>query len=91
MLDIPGIPDAGGLEEDELDLLDRHGAVLHTMGHHQALAGTEFDDPVTEFHPEVAPMDQEKFVLDVVMMPDELPLDLDELDLLAVERGNDPG
>ena len=56
---IAGVPNAGGLEQHQLDLVLGHGAVLHTVGDHEAVARAEFHDTVAELDPESAPMDDE--------------------------------
>jgi hypothetical protein len=45
---------------------------------------SKFDSPITKLHAEAATPHQEQLVLGLVLMPDELPLELDDLHLLAV-------
>src|SRR5436190_13987966 len=45
--------------------------------------------PIAEIHPESSLDDQEQFVLQLVLVPDELALELHELDLLAVQFADD--
>src|ERR1051326_9399674 len=59
--------------------------------HQQALARTELDRVVAEFDPEKTLPDQEELVLAVVAVPGKRAGDLDDLDLLAVERGHHLG
>ena len=52
------------------------------------LAGSEVDDAVPELDAEAAAPDEEQLVLVVMVMPGEVALDLDELELLAVHLGH---
>jgi len=45
--------------------------------------------PIPKLHAEAALDDEEHFVLVVVVVPDERPLKLDQLDLLAVQLADD--
>src|SRR6266699_6069564 len=65
--------------------------MLDAARHHQALARTELDHMVAEFDAEIASPYQEELVLAVVMVPRKRARDLDELDLLAIERRDDLG
>src|SRR5260370_29594361 len=57
----------------------------------QAFAGSERDDMVAELDAQPAFPYQEELVLVLVVVPGKLARDLDEFDLLAIERGNDLG
>jgi hypothetical protein len=63
--------------------------VLDAARHDQEIPLLEPHHPVAEVHVERALDDQEELVLGVVPVPDELPRELGELDVLAVERGHD--
>jgi hypothetical protein len=69
-------------------LLD-DGPVLDATGHDQELALLQPHVTIPKLHAKPAFDDQEEFVLMVVVMPDEQPLELDQLDLLAVLFAND--
>ncbi len=87
--DIARVQRRGGLEQQDVDLLVGDGPVLHAPGHDQELALLQADLSVTEVHAEPSLHDQEEFVLVVVLVPDELALELDQLDVLAVEFADD--
>src|SRR5260370_34079575 len=65
--------------------------MLGAARHHQAFAGSERDDMVAELDAQPAFPYQEELVLVLVVVPGKLARDLDEFDLLAIERGNDLG
>src|SRR5207237_7148275 len=55
----------------------------------QELALFEPDVPIPKLHAKPAFDDKEEFVLGVVVVPDERPLELDQLHLLAVQLADD--
>src|SRR4051812_2512422 len=63
--------------------------MLDAPGHDQELALLQPDVPVPEFHPEATPDHQEELVLVLVVVPDELAQELDQLDVLAVQVPDD--
>src|SRR5260370_36797315 len=65
--------------------------MLGAARQHQAFAGSERDDMVAELDAQPAFPYQEELVLVLVVVPGKLARDLDEFDLLAIERGNDLG
>ena len=67
------------------------GAVLDALRHDQQLAGIEDHLPVTELHPQPPGDDPEELVLVVVVVPDELPLELDDLHVRVVQLADDLG
>ena len=48
------------------------------------------DLPVAEIHPNPPFRDQKKLILVLMMMPDELALEFDQLDVLPIELAGDP-
>src|SRR5262245_48362426 len=81
----------GRLEEQDVSLLLGHRPVFDAPRDDQELARFQPDVPVAELHAEAAVHDQEQLVLALVVVPDERALELDELDLLAVQLADDLG
>lgn len=86
---VAGVEGGRGLEENDLDLVLGDGAVLDAAGYDEHLARGQLNLAVAKLHREGSAMDQEEFILTLVMVPIERALELDELDLLAVELGGD--
>jgi hypothetical protein len=63
--------------------------VFDAAGDDQELALLQPDLPIPKLHPKPAFDDEEKFVLVVVVVPDERPRELHQLDLLTVKFAND--
>ena len=80
-----------GLDEQEVRLLFRHGAVLHALGHHEHLARAKRDVAVVHADRELAAQDEEEVVRVVVLVPVELTLDLDDHQIVPVELADDSG
>ena len=59
--------------------------VLDATRDDQKLTFFQPDLPVTKIHPKPPFHDQEKLILIVMMMPDELSLELDQFDVLAIQ------
>src|ERR1700751_5784535 len=55
---------------------------------HDTLAGIDRDNAISEFDAEDALPHHEELVFALMLVPREFALDLDELDLLAIERGD---
>ena len=83
------VQSAGRVEEQDVDLFVGHGAVLDASGRDEELALFERDFPVPRFRAEPTLHDQEQLVL--VIVPDELPFELDQLDVLAVQLADELG
>src|SRR5215470_20432103 len=89
IVDVAGVSRRSGLEEQDMRLRLGSRTMFDASWHDQKLAGPDIDGMVAELHPEM-PLDaEEQLVLGIVMMPDELPLKLHQLHLLAVESAND--
>src|SRR5215212_1442326 len=84
---IAGVGRARGLDEQEVDLLPRHGTMLDTFGHHEQLARSQMDLAVAQLDREMALEHEEEVVRVVVLVPDELALDLDHHHVMSVELG----
>jgi hypothetical protein len=72
-----------------VDFLLGDRPVFDATGNDQELAFLQPDVPIPERHVEAALHHQEQLVLVVVVVPDELALELDPLDLLAVQFADD--
>ena len=84
MLHVAGVARGRRLEEEHLDLLLRHRSMLHTARDDDEIAGGQLDRTIAKINPESAPQSEKHLVGVVVTVPDELPLELDQLDLLAL-------
>ena len=70
--------------------------VFHPSGNDHEFAGSHFEAPlfsglIAKLHAKFALYHQEEFVLVVVMVPHEFALELDQLDMLAVQFTDDSG
>ena len=74
-----------------MDLLSGDGAMLDATGDDEEFALREGYGAVAKLHLEGALKDQEHLIFGVVLVPDEFTLELDELDVLAVQFADDPG
>src|SRR5262249_4966119 len=86
---VAGVQRRGWLGEKKVGFLLGNGPVFDATRHDQEFALFEPDVPILELHAEAALDDQEEFVLVVVVVPDERPLELDQLHLLAVQFTHD--
>ena len=77
------------LEQQNPHLLLGDGPVLDALRDHDDIARADLDFPVPKLHGHPPPDDVEQLVLFIVGMPEEFPLNLGELDVLAIELGND--
>ncbi len=87
--DIPGIERVGRLKYDDFRLLVSHSAMFDAPRHDEDFSLVQRHTAVPELHPHASLPDEKQLVLIVMMMPDEFPLELHELDLLAVEACHD--
>jgi len=72
-----------------MGLVPRHGPVLDAARDDEEFALAEDDGAVAELDVDGAAHDVEKLVFLGVMVPDELPLELDELDVLPIQLADD--
>jgi hypothetical protein len=63
--------------------------VFRSARNHDELAGLDDNDPITKLHAESALQDEEELVLSVMGVPDELPLELGQLDVEVVDLRHD--
>lgn len=89
--DVAGVEGAGRFEEEDLDFACRHGSVFDAARDDEKLAGLQLDVAITKLHFKTAGDHKEKLILGFVSMPDELAVELDQLDLLTVQFTHDPG
>ena len=85
VVDVPGVSRGGGLEDQDFNLFISDCAMLHTARHDQKLALAQLDRVIAELDAEPSAPDQEQLVLIRVVMPDEVPLEFHEFDLLTVQ------
>lgn len=84
----PVLRTSAGPKNDHFGFFVRRRSVFDAARHNHEFARSHFDAAVAEFHAKYPAPDQ-KHLLDVgVAMPGKRALDLDELDLLAVQRGD---
>jgi hypothetical protein len=67
------------------------GAVLHAPRHDEQLALPQLDVAVSKVDGQAPAHDEEEVVGLVVLVPDERPLHLDDLQLEVVQVADDPG
>jgi hypothetical protein len=89
ILHVARVQSRGRLEQQDVRLLLGHGPDFDAGRHDQEFAYFQPDVSIPELHAEPAFDDEEEFVLGVVVVPDERPLELDQLHLLAVQLADD--
>jgi hypothetical protein len=85
VLNVARVQCRSGLEQEHMGFFFGNRLVLHSLRHDQKLPLLEPDVPIAKLHAESALNYEEKLVFVVVVMPNERPLKLHELDLLAVQ------
>src|SRR5262249_28040870 len=88
---VSGVQGRFGLKQDDLGFLFGERPVLHATRDDDEFAGADADFAVPQLHPHAALHDEKHLVLVVVMMPDELALELHELDQAVVHLADDLG
>ena len=73
------------LDEQEMCFLLRPRTVTHTLGHHENLPGAKRDVALGHLDDETAGKDEEEVIGIGVLVPDELALDFDDHEIVAVE------
>ena len=73
-----------------MNLIGRDGPVLDAARDDQKLPFFQPERMVPKIHSESPLDDQEQLILVLMMMPDKLSLEFDQLDVLAVQIANDP-
>jgi hypothetical protein len=79
------------LEEKDVNFVLGNGPMLRAAWHDDELALVHGDRAVPELHVERALDDEEELIFGFVLMPDERALELDELDVLAIQLADDLG
>jgi hypothetical protein len=87
--DVAGVQSRFRFDEDDVDFLVRHGAMLDAAGDDDEFAGANYRLVVSEFHAQRALRYEKEFVFMVVMMPDEFALYFDDFDLRLVQFADD--
>jgi hypothetical protein len=82
---VTGIDNIGRLDEQCVHLSVSERAVLDASGNHEKLSGIELDVAVSQLDRQPTVDNQEQLISVVVGMPDELALELDDLDLVVVK------
>ena len=80
---IPGVDDTSRLDKDNVGFAFGDRAVLDTAGYDEELSGPESHVPVPHLDGELAARNEEELVSVLVGVPDELTLELDDLDLIV--------
>src|ERR1700693_3458977 len=84
-----GIEHAARLDQQQLDLAFRTGLVLDAARHHEHFARRQMHRAVAEIDAQIALDDDERFVRILVIVPDEVALQLDDLEVIVVHFGDD--
>src|SRR4026208_2551545 len=88
-LRIAGIDHAARLDQQDPTLVGRGRLVLDAPGDHEHLPRPQVHRAITQLDPHAAVQHDEDLAGVGVAMPDELPLDLHELELIVVHLGHD--
>src|SRR5262249_20668483 len=91
VLDIAGVSCSLWLKQQDVRLFGCDRAMLDTMRDDQELALFQPDVAVVQLHQQTALHDQEELIFSLVMMPDELAFELDQLDRGIVQLASDFG
>ena len=86
---LSGVDCGHRFEEKQMNLVLRHRTVLDAPGDNAELPFAELDVAVTEADRERALHHEKEFILPVMAVPDELTLELRELDVLSVQLSDD--
>src|SRR5215207_920505 len=84
-----GVGRAGGFDEKDLRLLVGQRAVLDAAGDDEEVALVKLDVAVAQVDRQGPVEHEEEIVGLVVLVPDEPPLDLDDLDVVVVQASDD--
>ena len=82
---------AGWFEQHDFHFFICNRPVFDAVRDNDEVTGLELQDLVAQLHAEAAAHHEEELVLRCVVMPDEGPPELRELDRLPVELAHDPG
>jgi hypothetical protein len=85
--DVARIASLCRLENDDLNFLFGGRPMFNASWHNEKLASTQFNFTIAKLHSELSLPYQKQLVLLVMVMPNKLTLELDELDFLTVKFG----
>jgi hypothetical protein len=88
---VPRVRSASRLNQQDVRLVIRPGAVLNAARHDVHVPLTQLDVAIAELDGQAPLEDEEELVGLVVLVPDELSLDLDDLDVVVVQLADDLG
>ncbi len=97
VVEIAGVERRRGFKQNDLDFIFGHRLVLDAFGYDKDFAGPQFNHPVAaigriaKMQLQPAADDPEQFIFLLMEMPIKLALQLGNLDLLAVQLGNNFG
>ena len=91
VLEVAGVDGVARLDDQDVGLVLRSRAVLHASRHDEELALVQHDVSVSELEREPPFEYEEELVRLVVLVPDELALDLSDVDLVVVQVRDDLG
>jgi hypothetical protein len=86
-----GIEHAARLDQQQFDLAVRKRLVLHAFGHNVHLAGAEIDASIPKIDAQPSLDDYEGLVGVLMIVPNEVAVDLDDLELVVVHLGDNLG
>lgn len=86
---VAGIQRGGRLEQQNMHPIFCHRLVLNAPRHNEELAFLDNDIALTQPHKQRAFDDEKELILVLMVMPDELPLQLRQLHLLAIGLTDD--
>src|SRR6266576_3817015 len=89
--DVSRVQGRRGLEQQSVRFLFGHGQMLDAVRNDDELARLDHEVPVSQLHSKPALHDEEQLILAVVVVPDELALELGELDQVVVHLADDLG
>jgi hypothetical protein len=87
--DVSGVQRGSGLEQKDVGFLLSDRSVLDASRHDDELTLFDPDVPIPELHAKAAFDHQKQLILVIVMMPDELASELDQLYQLAIQLACD--
>lgn len=64
--------------------------MFDTVGDDQEFAFVQLDIPVAELHSQRSGDHEKEFILHIVLVPDELPFELGQFDMLTIQFTHDP-
>jgi hypothetical protein len=86
---VPGVDDAGWLDQHRLDLSGCDRTVLDAARHHVELTWAKHDIAIAKLDSQITVEYEEELVGVIVAVPDELALQFDDLDLVVVQPRDD--